>query len=131
MPSSLGSKQGVDGMAPLSTWPRPALITLGVLLLAAVLGWGVAIERASRVSDREEALAAAEARGRVVQQRVGEVEGTLTTERTSAGDLTALQQRITGAQEQATAAEARATERLKINRFSGWFQEIRPAFAGG
>jgi hypothetical protein len=54
-------------MAPLSTWPRPALITLGVLLLAAVLGWGLAIERSSRVSDREEALAAAEARGRVAQ----------------------------------------------------------------
>jgi hypothetical protein len=110
MASSLGSEQGVDGMAPLSSWPRPALITLGVLLLAAVLGWGLAIERSSRVSDREEALAAAEARGRVVQQRVGEVEGTLTAERRATGDLAALQQRITVAQDQAATAEARANE---------------------
>ena len=94
-------------MAPLSSWPRPALITLGVLVLAAVLGWGVAIERSSRVSDREEALAAAEGRGRVAQQRVGEVESALTTERRAAGDLAALQQRITGAQGQAATAEVR------------------------
>ena len=97
-------------MTPLSTWPRPALITLGVLLLAAVLGWGFAIERNSRVSDREQALTAAEIRGRAAQQRVGEVEGALTMERRTAGDLAALQQRIAGAQGQAAAAEARANK---------------------
>src|SRR4051812_17220950 len=97
-------------MTPLSTWPRPALITLGVLLLAAILGWGFVIDRSSRLSDREKALAATEARGRTAQQRVGEIESVLTTERRAAGDLAALQKRIAGAQGQVATAEARASE---------------------
>jgi hypothetical protein len=39
-------------MTPLSTWPRPALITLGVLLLAAVLGWGFVLPPLSRLFRR-------------------------------------------------------------------------------
>jgi len=97
-------------MAPLSTWPRPALVASGVLLLAALAGWGFAIERSGRVGAREEALAAAETRGRAAQQRAGELEGALAAERGAAGDLAALQNRIVAAQGEAAAAEARVDE---------------------
>ena len=46
-------------MTPISTWPRPALYTVGGLSLVALLGWGVAIERASRAGSRQDELAAA------------------------------------------------------------------------
>ena len=97
-------------MSSLSTWPKPALVALAALLFAAISGWGFAIERSSRVGAREEALAAAEARGRAAQQRAGEVEGALAAERGAAGDLAALQARLGAAQGEAAAAEARANE---------------------
>ncbi len=99
-------------MAPLSTWPRPALVALAVLLLAALSGWGFAIERSGRVGAREEALAAAEARGRAAQQRAGEVEGALAAERGAAGDLAALQARLGAAQGEAAAAEEQRLREL-------------------
>ena len=62
------------------TWPTPALITLGVLLLLGLLGWWLATSRGSR-------LAAAEDRARGLDTQVAQVNSMLTQERQAAGDL--------------------------------------------
>lgn len=92
-------------MTPTSTWPRPALIALGALLLLAALGWGWAIERAGRVGAREEALAATGARVRALEQQTGHLETTLAAERRAAGKLAAIGARLQTARAELTAAE--------------------------
>ena len=96
-------------MTSISTWPRPALYTLGGVALAAVLGWGVAIERGGKASSRADGLAAADVRTRALEQRAGQSEATLAAERRAAGDLSAINNRL-----QAARAELGAAEQARV-----------------
>ena len=93
-----GGGSGRTGtMAQLTTWPRPALYTVGALSLAAALGWGVAIERNARVTAERQAVAATDARARSLEQRAGTAEADLARERQASGDLDAVNQRLVSA----------------------------------
>ena len=53
------------------TWPRPAQLTLGGLLLLGILGWSIAIGRGGRLGDAEE-------RNRSLDAQVAQLNGSLT-----------------------------------------------------
>jgi hypothetical protein len=77
-------------MAQLTTWPRPALYTIGALSLAAAVGSGVVIERNARVTAERQALAATDTRIRSLEQRAATAETDLARERQAAGASTRL-----------------------------------------
>jgi DNA repair exonuclease SbcCD ATPase subunit len=101
--------------SPSPTWPGPALFVLG-LLAPTLAGCGYTLERTSRIEAREQALAAADARGDALDQRVGELETALAAERRAAqeaqeaerraaDDLAALRRRLGAARVQVAALE--------------------------
>ena len=61
-------------MGGITTWPRATLIALGVLLLTAIVGWAMALDRGNRLGE------AAEREQRLTQQVAG-LESSLTSER--------------------------------------------------
>ena len=97
-------------MAQLMTWPRPALYTAGALALAAVLGWGVAIERNARVTAERQAVAATDARARSLEQRAATAEADVARQRQASGELDAVTQRLAAARGQLDRTEARTRE---------------------
>ena len=102
-----------------STWPRAARLAAIVLLLAAIIGWGMAIQRASQLHDIGARLSATELEGQSRQQRIQELESTLTRERQSAGDLASLTQRLDAAgADLAKAKEARAAAESRMDELA-------------
>ena len=92
-----------------STWPRAARLAAIVLLLATVVGWGMAIQRSGQLSETGQRLSAAEQESQSRQQRIQELELTLAGERQAAGDLASLTQRLDAAgAELGKAQQARA-----------------------
>ena len=102
-----------------STWPRTARLAAIVLLLAAIIGWGMAIQRASQLHDIGARLSATELEGQSRQQRIQELKSTLTRERQSAGDLASLTQRLDAAgADLAKAKEARAAAESRMDELA-------------
>jgi uncharacterized protein YlxW (UPF0749 family) len=75
------------------TRSSPAAVALVLLAPAALAGCGYTLERTGRIEARELALAAAEARGRSLERRVGELEGALEAERRAARDAVEAERR--------------------------------------
>ncbi|HZF76143.1 MAG TPA: hypothetical protein VE033_09960, partial [Acetobacteraceae bacterium] len=76
-------------MNPIATWPRPALVTAGLLLLLALVGWGFAWGRGSQLAEA---------------QRV------LTAERQAQGELAVVTQNLDRARAELAQSEARSTQ---------------------
>ncbi|WP_237217881.1 hypothetical protein, partial [Falsiroseomonas oryziterrae] len=81
-------------------WTRPSQIAAGLLLLLAVLGWGLAFSRGGTLNEARE-------QQRAAQARAGQLEQTLAQERQAAGDLAAITQRREAAERARAEAEAR------------------------